>query len=108
MPSAKRKKKINKQGEYINLFCIASVILIILLTIINLQKKPTIKTVLGTTTEIDIQEITEEKKYWEEFLSLNPTYYDGWKRLSTLEIILGETKSSKSSLEVAKRIDPSR
>lgn len=92
--------------ELTNLFYIVSVVLLILLSIYNLEnisKKP--NGVLGTSREVRSQELEKEKVYWEELLSKNPTYYDGWIKLSEIEFLLGNETSAIESLEITKRID---
>ena len=111
MPSAKKKRrnKINKQKELFSLLTTSFAILVILLTILNIQhlsQKP--NPVLGVSTEINFQELEKEKVFWEEFLAKNPTYYDGWKKISEIEYLLGENDSAVNSLKTANRIDSNR
>ena len=98
------RKKIDKQKELWNLFYISSAILLILLTIVNLQGNIP-KKVLGASTSSPSKDLLDEKKYWEEFLSENPTYYDGWNRLSEIQFLTGDSELSLKSLEIARRID---
>lgn len=102
------RKKINKHKELMGLLYIALIVLVILLTILNLQNIQVPRKVLGTSTEINYQEMIDEKKFWEKFLAKNPTYYDGWERISQIELLLGDIKSSITFLEIAKRIDSNR
>jgi len=93
----------------LNLFYIVFVVLLILLSILNLQslsKKTT--QVLGMENETNNQELKKEKIYWEQFLSKQPTYYDGWKRMSEIEFLLGDTSLSEKAAEISKRIDFNR
>ncbi|MBL7036812.1 hypothetical protein ISR94_03130 [Candidatus Microgenomates bacterium] len=105
-PSKKSKKKINKNKELINLFYIVSVVLLLLLSIYNLESVTNkISGVLGVQNEVNERELVEEKLYWEEFLSTNPTYYDGWYKLAEIEFLLGNLTSSITFREFANRID---
>lgn len=103
MPTA--KKKINKQKELLYLFSIAFTVLVILLTILNLQNIGKKEAVLGAGTENNKEELIKEKDFWEDFLAKNPTYYDGWIRISKIEFLLNENTSAQKSLEISKRID---
>lgn len=108
MPRNKRKKKIDIFNELNELLTLSFIILVLLLTILNLQKRPLENRVLGINTEINKTELIQEKEYWDDFLAKHPTYIDGWERMSEIEFMLGDYNSSEKSIEVANRINPNR
>ncbi len=104
MSSAKRK------NELLNLFYLVSVVLLLLLSMLNIQNlshKKNLK-VLGISAGQDLTEIKNKINYWEELVSKNPTYYDGWIELYKLNLNLGDYTSALKAYEVAKRIDFNR
>jgi len=107
MPKGKKRKtKSEIRKELQDLLYISFAVLVILLSILNLQKTDhKSRHVLGVSTEIENFQLIKEKYFWEEFLAKNPTYYDGWKRISEIEFFMGDYKSAIDSYEVAKRID---
>lgn len=78
-----------------------------MLNIQNLSVKKNTN-VLGITVEQDLTEIKQDKQYWEDLVSKNPTYYDGWIELYKLNLNLGDYNSALKAYEVAKRIDFNR
>lgn len=50
--------------------------------------------------------LSEEKVYWENVVSKNPTYQDGWIELAKVEYYEGNISKAKEFLEKAKLIDP--
>ena len=74
------KKKINSKKELTSLLYITFVFLILLLSIFNLQninKKSVVK-VLG---------VEDDKSFWQDMVTKNPTYRDGWIELGRLDKI---------------------
>lgn len=65
--------------ELFNLLYITSAILVVLLSIYNLQNidNKQVK-VLGTETN---------NLFWEDFMQKNPTYIDGWAELGRMDIV---------------------
>jgi len=79
-----KKKNYNKDFYYF--LYITFAVLIILLSIFNLQNVSQKKNkVLGATTVISKIELENEKFFWEEFQKINPTYIDGWIELGRLD-----------------------
>lgn len=74
-------KKNNYFKDLQYLLYITFAVLIILLSIFNLQNtlQKQIK-VLGSTT-ISRTQVEKERFFWEEFQRKNPTYIDGWIEL---------------------------
>ncbi len=72
-----KKKDFSKDLEY--LFFINIIIIVLLLSIFNLQslKKNEIK-VLGATID---------NSYWEEMVIKHPTYRDAWVELGRMDIV---------------------
>lgn len=77
-------KKYDKDLQYLLYLTLA--ILIILLSIFNLQNTSVNKTkVLGSKVEIETNEKEKENNFWNEFQIKNPTYIDGWIELGRLD-----------------------
>lgn len=73
------KKSYDFRQELINLIYINLAILVILLSIFNLQtKKKDQITVLGANDDLT---------YWEELVKKHPTYRDGWVELGRIDIV---------------------
>lgn len=71
------KKKYDFRQELINLIYINLAILVILLSIFNLQtKKKNQVTVLGASNDL---------AYWEELVKKHPTYRDAWIELGRMD-----------------------
>jgi len=73
------KKKNSFRQDLINLIYINLAILIILLSIFNLQSKKKDKvTVLGAS---------DDRSYWEELVKKHPTYRDAWVELGRMDMV---------------------
>ncbi|MEJ2441333.1 MAG: hypothetical protein P8Y06_00200 [Patescibacteria group bacterium] len=59
--------------------------------------------VLGTTTET---QPSDEIAFWENFLSANENYLDGWIELAKLKAEVGKTEEVKQILTKIEEIDP--
>lgn len=74
------RKKHNYSKDLQFLFFISSTILIILLSILNLEKShKKVSNVLGAQT------IDNNEEFWKGFLEKNPEYIDGWLELGEIE-----------------------
>lgn len=47
-----------------------------------------------------------EESYWKEFLSNNPTYFDGWIELTNIEIVTGNKDAANKAFLAAEKINP--
>lgn len=75
-----KKKNFDKDLQY--LLYITLAVLIILLSIFNLQKTSKKEDkVLGLNTESVTTKLNNERLFWEDFQIKNPTYIDGWIEL---------------------------
>jgi len=100
-------KKINYNKEIVYLLYVSATILLILLTILNLENTQNKnKSVLGISNKIDVSELNKEKLFWEEVLFKTPTYFDGWMRLSEIQLMLGNTKEFENTIQNALKINP--
>lgn len=73
------KRKNNFKQDLINLIYINLAILVILLSIFNLQnKKRSTVTVLGASDDLS---------YWEELVEKHPTYRDAWVELGRMDMV---------------------
>lgn len=79
-------KKKNYEKDLRHLLHITIAVLIILLSIFNLQET-TIKEnkVLGVNTETLETKLNKESIFWEDFQIKNPTYLDGWVELERFD-----------------------
>lgn len=101
------KKEQKKQKVKNSLVFISSIIVSILvlgLSAFNLSRYFTNLKVLGAKTE-DTQNMASET-YWKEFLSQNPTYFDGWIELAKLEEKLQNKEGAQKAIGEAIRINP--
>lgn len=113
MPSAKKKSfqkyfKKEFRKELQQYLYIAASVFLLILSLLNLQKYTSIPKVLGVQVEYDMNEVLDSKKYWEELVSKNPTYYDGWQQLYEINLLLGNYEEASYAKSVAKRIDFNR
>lgn len=75
-----KKKKVDYSKDLQFLFFISSTILIILLSILNLEKShKKVPNVLGAQT------FDNNEEFWKGFLKKNPEYIDGWLELGEIE-----------------------
>ena len=83
-------KKKNFDKDLQHLLYITLAVLIILLSIFNLQKTSKEKdTVLGINTETVQTKLDNERMFWENFQIKNPTYIDGWIELGRFDKVEG-------------------
>lgn len=82
-----------KQKIYLELIMSVAILMILVLTSLNISTFLTARKVLGTeTSNPDTKSVSDETKFWEDFLVKNPNYIPGW-------IEIGRT-------DKAKEIDP--
>ena len=103
------KKPVQTNSKNHLLFFLTSlgVILILILTsanIANFSEKRQTK-VLGVQDNFENEKI-KELIFWENFLSKNPDYRDGWIEISKVSYQLGDKAYSQAALKTAKVIDP--
>lgn len=56
--------------------------------------------------EISVDQLQEERIYWENVVTENPTYMDGWIELSRIYKSLGDAESSQKAILEARKINP--
>ncbi len=81
-----------------------SVLIILLLTIVNINKIFENKKVLGV--QIDNTSVNEQKIYYENLVKQNPSYMDGYIELAKISSFLGDRESEKNYLKLAYNISP--
>jgi hypothetical protein len=97
-----------KHQEIIALLYISCAVFLILLSALNIQKLSSIPVVLGASIVVNEDKILQDKIYWEELVSKNPTYYDGWAELYRINLTLGLHDEAQKAYSIAKRIDFNR
>ncbi len=100
----KAKVKHNFKKDFMYLCSCCAAIMVLLLTGLNINKFLDSKKVLGAT--IDTSGIENEKAYWLQVVSQNPTYRDGYLELAILDNTLGNKEESLMYFNKAKSIDP--
>ncbi len=100
----KTGSKYNFKKDLIYLCSCCAAIALLLLTGFNINKFLESKKVLGTT--IDVSDIQNEKTYWLQMVSQNPTYRDGYLQLAVIDNTLGNKEESLMYFKKAKSIDP--
>lgn len=115
MPKAGTKKNTQKSKLVLSepsLFLLEKllVILVLLFTSININTFLSSRfQVLGATAEVVVDNTTgleEEKLFWQQVVSSNPTYRDGYIELADIYTKLGDPKTANYYLERAKQVDP--
>lgn len=89
---------------YVFFFTRLFVLLLLLLTVINLNNIFENKKVLGV--KIDTSSVNEQKMYYEKIVKENPTYMDGYIELAKISSFLGDRESEKNYLKMAYNINP--
>ena len=85
--------------------CCACLILLTL-SLINLNSFVDNKRVLGVSYEQPVRNVSSEIAFWQEFLAKNPTYFDGWIELAGLKFEAGNKETGYSALNKARQINP--
>lgn len=104
MARSATKKKHKLSLEFFKFACSCATVIVLLLSIINLNNASSKKEVLGQETSLE--QLQTEKTYWENVVADNPTYMDGWIELSRIYKSLGDTSSSQKALNEARKINP--
>lgn len=100
----KEKVKHNFKKDFMYLCSCCAAIALLFLTGLNINKFIDSKKVLGAT--IDTSGIENEKAYWLQMVSQNPTYRDGYLELAIIDSTLGYKEESLMYFKKAKSIDP--
>ncbi len=102
--SAKSDKRVNKAKYFIHYFYCLAVIVLLILTSININKSLESKKVLGAA--IDVTPLQNEKSYWENLVSQNPSYRDAYLQLAKVEVELGNKNEAITYITKALTLDP--
>ncbi len=96
-----------KSAQSISYFlsCLA-VIILLSLSIVNINKFLSKQKVLGAQVTTDTSNLESEKTFWQKVIKENPTYRDGYLELALLDNTLGNKTDSLKNFEKAKSIDP--
>lgn len=103
----KKSVQANSKNHLFYFLTALGVILILILAganIANFNDQRQTK-VLGIQDNFESEKI-KELIFWEEFLSKNPDYRDGWIEIARLSYELGDKDYSVGALKTAKGIDP--
>lgn len=100
----KTASKYNFKKDLVYLCSCCAAIVLLLLTGFNINKFLESKKVLGTA--VDVSGIQNEKTYWLQMVSQNPTYRDGYLELAVIDNTLGNKEESLIYFQKAKSIDP--
>ncbi len=112
MPKKSAGKKKNNQvksfKKHIIFLCsCCSLVFLLFLASFNFNSFLKTSQVLGVTTEnTKGSSLESQKVYWENFLSKNPTYLDGWIELSIIELNLGDKNYALGAFNTARAINP--
>ena len=71
-------KKVNNVA--IELLIFVATLLVLLLTVTNIESYQATKKVLGTETKVN-----PVSKFWQDFLSKNPNYVPGWMEIGRVD-----------------------
>jgi cytochrome c-type biogenesis protein CcmH/NrfG len=109
--SAKKRanKKTNLRKEFYFLCACCATVLILLITSFNINQIISPKNILGSKTQVKSEELKAldtEILNWETFLEENPTYFEGWIRLTELKLQKGDINGAKKSYQKAFAISP--
>ncbi len=101
---SKSKPKESYRKYFIHYgYCLA-VIALLILTSININKFFESKKVLGAS--VDVSPLRNEKDYWENLVSQNPSYTDGYLELAKIDVELGDKNEATSYITKALTLDP--
>ncbi len=78
--------------------------MLLILTGFNINKYIDSQKVLGTS--VDTSPLQEEKSYWQNLITDNPTYTDGYLELAKINFELGNKVEALNSLNKAIVLDP--
>ena len=88
-------------------FTYFAVCILLVLSVFNL------KLYFRTNQEVSSQVLGEksdreekDKLFWQEFVSANPTYQEGWVMLTKVNLELGNLEEAKVAFEKARTINP--
>lgn len=105
--SGKRKKKLNKKKtsfkrELTFLISATAIVTVIGLSVFNVKNSSQKQVVLG----IQSVSLDEQKVFWENVISVHPTYIDAWLELARVAYELGDKNYAIGALNSAISIDP--
>ncbi|HEX6976894.1 MAG TPA: hypothetical protein VF185_00855 [Patescibacteria group bacterium] len=106
MKSAHKVNKSEKKELVVYIVSGLAIIVLLSLSIININKFLTKQRVLGAEVTTDTASIESEKVFWEKVVKENPTYRDGYLELAIIQSTLGNKVESLKNFEKAKTIDP--
>jgi cytochrome c-type biogenesis protein CcmH/NrfG len=105
----KKLRKSSLKSEIVYICSCCAVIVIALLASVNLNQFIKTKDVLGAGSKIadeSPQMLTNQKKYWNDFLTIHPTYLDGWIELTRIYLEEGNPVKARESFDRAFEISP--
>ena len=99
-----KTKKVNSKELTLHYFYCLSIILLLILTSVNINKFLSQQQVLGT--QIDTTDIQNEKLYWKKMTQDNPTYIDGYLQLAKVAVELQDRTLAQTYITKALTLDP--
>ncbi len=96
------------KNSFVFLLLYSAVIALLLLTGLNIQTFIQNQKVLGIKTEAVSNDtaLQIEENFWNDFLTQNPNYFEGWIELARLEIGGGKRDSAIQAYTKAKQLNP--
>lgn len=101
--------KLSAQNKRSNKYLLLTYILLIVvlfLSVLNLNSYYSRQFVLGAETEDTKPDYSKETDYWLSFLESHPTYIEGWIRLGDIEKVNGDLNKASYYYDQASKIDP--
>lgn len=77
---------------------------LLIITSININKFINNQKVLGAS--IDVSPLQNEKAYWQNIITKNPSYLDGYLELAKVDVELGNKLEAKSYIDKAEALNP--
>ncbi len=96
--------KINFKPYFIHYAYCLGIIALLILTSININKFFESQKVLGIS--VDVTPLQNEKDYWENIVSQNPSYTDGYLEIAKVDVELGDKNEATAYITKALTLDP--
>lgn len=107
LPAKKSKSKNLLNSGLLHLSLSIAVVSLLLISAYNLEVYLLKDKILGARMEKEKrQEELSELKFWEEVVSENPTYRDGWIEIARISWELGNKDYAIGAFNTARAIDP--
>ena len=98
------KKKISYNHYFVHYAYCLGIIALLILTSVNINKFFESQKVLGVS--VDVSPLRNEKTYWENIVSQNPSYTDGYLELAKVSVELGDKNEAITYITKALILNP--